>query len=171
MEEGDEWPDLIMVDGGKGQLSAAVEALRQLGVDVDALDIIGLAKAKEKGLKYGGISEAKAFERVYKPYEQEAKVLSPTSAAVNLLAAVRDESHRFAITQHRKLRQKKGLASPLDGIEGIGKKRKTQILRHFGSFRAIREASLEDLQKMPGLPKKVAEAIFEKLREKEKQAE
>ena len=171
MEEGEEWPDLIMVDGGKGQLSAAVEALRDIGADVDNLDIVGLAKAKEKGLKFGGgIREANAFERVYKPYEAEPKVLSPTSAAVNLLAAVRDESHRFAITQHRKLRNKKGLQSPLDDIEGIGKKRKTQLLRHFGSFRAIREAAVEDLEKVPRLPKKVAGEIFDKLKERYKQA-
>ncbi len=97
-------------------------------------------------------------------------MLSPTSAAVNLLAAVRDESHRFAITQHRKLRNKKGLKSPLDDIEGIGKKRKTQLLRHFGSFRAIREAAVEDLEKVPRLPKKVAGEIFEKLQERYKQA-
>ncbi len=168
MEENGPWPDLIMVDGGKGQLSAAFEALLDIGADTDEIDIVGLAKAKEKGLKFGGgIREASSYERVYKPGESEARVLSPTSAAVNLLAAVRDESHRFAITQHRKLRQKKGISSPLDNIHGIGKKRKTQLLRHFGSFRAIREATLEDLENVPKLPKKVAEEIFRKLKNNE----
>ncbi|HEY3347826.1 MAG TPA: excinuclease ABC subunit UvrC, partial [Nitrospirota bacterium] len=159
-EEGAEWPDLIMVDGGKGQLSAAVEALKDLGVDMAEVDIIGLAKARERGLKYGGIAEARAFERVFRPGDSEPKILSPTSAAVNLLAQVRDESHRFAITHHRKLRQKKGAASPLDDIPGIGRTRKMQLLKYFGSFRAIRETDLEGLKAMPGLPAKVAEEIF-----------
>ena len=173
MDEDGPWPDLIMVDGGKGQLSAACEALRDIGADLGEIDIVGLAKAKEKGLKFGGrrstgggIREASAYERVYKPGESEARILSPTSAAVNLLAAVRDESHRFAITQHRKLRLKKGISSPLDNIQGIGKKRKTQLIRHFGSFRAIREAAVEDLENVPKLPKKVAEEIFNKLKER-----
>ncbi|MHB8174026.1 MAG: excinuclease ABC subunit UvrC, partial [Nitrospirota bacterium] len=170
-EEGAEWPDLIMVDGGKGQLSAAVEALGDIGADLDKIDIVGLAKAREKGLKFGGgIREASSYERVYKPEEQEPRILSPTSAAVNLLAAVRDESHRFAITQHRKLRHKKGFKSPLDDIGGVGKKRKTQLLRHFGSFRAIREATVGDLEKVPKLPKKVAEEIFNRLNERGKEA-
>ncbi|MBI5695852.1 MAG: hypothetical protein HZC51_08975 [Nitrospirae bacterium] len=84
-------------------------------------------------------------------------------SAVNLLAQVRDESHRFAITHHRKLRQKRGAASPLDGIPGIGSKRKMALLKHFGSFRAIREATLEELKAAPGLPGKVAEEIFGRL--------
>jgi len=163
MEEGGEWPDLIMVDGGKGQLSAAIEALTNLGADMTQVDVIGLAKAREKGLKYGGIGEKRAFERVYKPGEEDARVLSPTSAAVNLLAQARDESHRFAITQHRKLRQKKAASSPLDNIPGVGKNRKLALLKHFGSFRAVREADMETLFAMPGLPKNVAEEIFKTL--------
>ncbi|MBI5694618.1 MAG: excinuclease ABC subunit UvrC [Nitrospirae bacterium] len=163
MDEDEPWPDLIMVDGGKGQLNAALEALKDLGADLAALDVVGLAKAREKGLKYGGIGEKRAYERVYKPGEEDARILSPTSAAVNLLAQVRDESHRFAITHHRKLRQKRGAASPLDGIPGIGAKRKLALLKHFGSFRAIREATLEELKAAPGLPGKVAEEIFGRL--------
>jgi len=163
MEEGGEWPDLIMVDGGKGQLSAAIEALGNLGADLGALDVIGLAKARERGLKYGGIGEKRAYERVYKPAEDEPRVLSPTSAAVNLLAHVRDESHRFAITHHRKLRQKRAESSPLDNIPGIGKKRKAQLLKHFGSFRAIREATLDALAAVPGLPKKTADEILKSI--------
>jgi excinuclease ABC subunit C len=80
---------------------------------------------------------------------------------------VRDESHRFAITYHRKLRSKKGIASPLDDIAGVGKKRKMQLLRHFGSFRAIREADIDTLCAMPGLPKKTAEEIFNTLKKAE----
>lgn len=167
MEEGSEWPDLIMVDGGQGQLSSAIEALKNVGADIEDIDIIGLAKAQEKGLKYAGVRESKSFERVYKKDASEPKVLSPTSAAVNLLARVRDESHRFAITYHRKLRSKKGIASPLDDIPGVGKKRKMQLLKHFGSFRAIREADIDTLCAMPGLPKKTAEEIFNTLKKAE----
>ncbi|MGA2192216.1 MAG: excinuclease ABC subunit UvrC [Nitrospirota bacterium] len=164
MEENEEWPDLIMVDGGKGQLSVALDALKGLGAPLDDLDVIGLAKAQEKGLKYAGIRERSSYERVYQPGGEEPKILSPTSAAVNLLAQVRDESHRFAITHHRGIRQKKGAVSPLDDIPGIGKKRKMQILRHFGSFRAIREADFEALAAVPGLPRKVAEEINRKFK-------
>ncbi len=161
MEEGAEWPDLIMIDGGKGQLSAAVEALKDIGADVGELDVIGLAKAREKGMKYAGVRETRAFERVYSPQDIAPKVLAPTSAAVNLLAQVRDESHRFAITHHRKLRGRKAAKSPLDDIPGIGKKRKMQLLKHFGSFRAIRETSIEELKAVPGLPEKVAEKLHD----------
>lgn len=159
MEEGADWPDLILIDGGSGQLSAATDALTEIGADVEELDVIGLAKAREKGMRYAGIREARAFERVYSPQETAPKVLPPTSAAVNLLAQVRDESHRFAITHHRKLRGKKAAKSPLDDIPGIGKKRKMQLLKHFGSFRAIREASLDELKAVKGMPEKVAEEI------------
>src|SRR5512143_403122 len=166
LEEGDDMPDLILIDGRKGQLGAAMEALRNLGADVDKLDVIGLAKAKEKGLKYEGISEARAFERVYRPGDKEPKVLSPTSAAVNLLAQVRDESHRFAITHHRKLRGKSAAYSPLDDIPGIGKKRKMALIKKLGSLRKVKEASIEELASVPGIPKNVAEAIYQALRQK-----
>jgi len=162
-EEGSELPDLILVDGGKGQLSVATEVLQDLGVDMNDVDIVGLAKAREKGLKYGGISEKRAYERVYLPGGDEPKILSPTSAAVHLLARVRDESHRFAITHHRKLRQKRAVSSPLDDIPGIARKRKMILLKHFGSFKAIREAELDALAAVPGLPKNVAETIYKAL--------
>jgi excinuclease ABC subunit C len=164
MEEGSDWPDLILIDGGKGQLSAAIEALRDIGAEPEKLDVVGLAKAREKGMKYAGVREVRAFERVFRPGDTEPRVLAPTSAAVNLLAQVRDESHRFAITHHRKLRGKKAAKSPLDDIPGVGKTRKLQMLKHFGSFRAVREATLEELNAMPGLPQKVAEAVFSALR-------
>ena len=166
MEENGEMPDLILIDGGKGQLGAAVEALKELGADLNETDIIGLAKAREKGLKYGGISEARAFERVYQPGDKEPRVLSPTSAAVNLLAQVRDESHRFAITHHRKLRGKSAAYSPLDDIPGIGKKRKMALIKKLGSLRKVKEASLEELTAVPGIPRNVAEAIYQALRQK-----
>jgi excinuclease ABC subunit C len=161
MEEGGDWPDLIMIDGGKGQLSAAIAAIRELGVDVGDIDIVGLAKAREKGMKYAGVRETSAFERVYSPDDSVPKVLPPTSAAVNLLAQVRDESHRFAITHHRKLRAKKAAKSPLDDIPGVGRKRKMQLLKHFGSFRAVREATLDELKAVKGMPDSVADAVYE----------
>ncbi len=112
-------------------MSSAIEALKNVGADIEDIDIIGLAKAQEKGMKYAGIRESKSFERVYKKDASEPRVLSPTSAAVNLLARVRDESHRFAITYHRKLRSKKGIASPLDDIPGVGKEKEDATAETF----------------------------------------
>ena len=171
MEENAEWPDLVLIDGGKGQLSAAIEALTTLGADLGEVDVVGLAKAREKGTRYVGVREERAYERVFRPGDTEPKILSPTSAAVNLIARVRDESHRFAITSHRKLRQKRAVSSPLDNISGVGRKRKMELLRRFGSFKAIREADMETLAAMPGLPRKVAEEIYNAIHKARTEAE
>jgi excinuclease ABC subunit C len=143
-------PDLLMVDGGKGQLSAALEALAE--IDCPPLNVIGLAKKNEE---------------IFLPGRSEAIVLDRHSAALRLLQAVRDEAHRFAISYHRKLRAQRLQESLLDDIPGIGAKRKQMILRHFGSIRKLRQADADEImKKIPGTGKIFAERIVEFLNRK-----
>jgi excinuclease ABC subunit C len=140
-------PDLVVIDGGRGQLSSALAALREVGI-ADR-DVIALAKAK-----------GEKFERVFVPGATEPIPLDPASPATHLLQRVRDEAHRFAITHHRKLRSKKMVLSELDGIPGIGEVRKRALLRRFGSLDGIRRASTEELTTIRGITKKLAESIL-----------
>jgi excinuclease ABC subunit C len=133
LEEGEPLPDLIMVDGGKGQLSSAMEVLQKLGLS--AVPIIGLAKR---------------LEEVFLPEESEAVLLPRTSSGLRLLQRVRDEAHRFAITYHRSLREKRVLHSELEDIPGLGPKRIQALLEKFGSVEGIRAASLDDLSGVLG---------------------
>lgn len=137
------FPDLIIIDGGKGQLNAAVEALDEL--NIKDIDIIGLAKKQEE---------------VYKPGNPRPLLLSRRSEALLVLQRTRDEAHRFAITFHRKLRAKRSLMSGLDLLPGVGESRRKLLIRHLGTFEKIKQASLEELQAVPGLPKNVAASIF-----------
>lgn len=146
LEKGEPLPDLILVDGGKGQLNAALAVLRELGIS--GVDVIGLAKARDE-----------KEERVFLPGGKEAKPLPSDSAVSHFLQRVRDEAHRFAVTYHRKVRARRVLASPLDQVAGIGRVRKQLLLRHFGSLRRLREASEEDLAVVPGIGPKVAKEI------------
>ena len=150
----DELPDLILIDGGKGQLNAALDVLRELAIEEP--DVIGLAKARS-----GDEGDESEFERVFLPGVPEPVILPPASTATHLLARVRDESHRFAITYHRTLRAKRAVHSELDDIPGIGETRKKALLRHFGSVAKIREAALEELAAVKGMSKKAAEEIVE----------
>jgi excinuclease ABC subunit C len=139
---GDTWgiiPDLLLIDGGKGQLSAALEVLLELG-----LDDIPLA------------SLAKENEWLYLPYAPEPIVLPRDSQAMYLVQRIRDEAHRFAITYHRNLRSKSSLRSPIDMVTGIGPKRKRMLLRRFGSLQGIKEASVDDIAAVPGLTRSLA---------------
>jgi excinuclease ABC subunit C len=148
-------PDLIVIDGGKGQLASAITALVDAGLPLDsdrAPDIIGLAK--ERDLQGGT-----APDRVYLRNQKEAVLLRPNSAELFLLARLRDEAHRFANTFHRERRGKVALTSELDGIAGIGPTRRTQLLRHFGSVREIRTATLQALIAAPGMNKRAAQAV------------
>ena len=137
------FPDLIIIDGGKGQLNAAVEALKEL--NIKDIDIVGLAKKQEE---------------VYKPGNPSPLLISRRSDALHVLQRTRDEAHRFAITFHRKLRAKRSLMSGLDLLPGVGESRRKLLIKHFGTFEKVKEASLEDLRAVPGLPKNVAAAIF-----------
>jgi excinuclease ABC subunit C len=145
-------PDLILIDGGKGQLNAALDALIEL--EVKGPDVIGLAKARS-----GEEGSTREFERVFLPGVEEPIILEPTSSTTHLVARVRDEAHRFAIEYHRKLREKKAVRSELDDIPGIGDARKKALLRHFGSLAKIKEATAEELISVKGMTKKVAEEI------------
>jgi len=145
-------PDLILIDGGKGQLNAALDVLTELGVEKP--DVIGLAKARS-----GDEGAEREFERVFLPGVEEPVILDPTSATTHLVARVRDEAHRFAITYHRKLREKRAIHSELDDIPGIGETRKKALLRHFGSVEKIRNATREELADVTGMTKKAAEEV------------
>ncbi len=150
-------PDLILIDGGKGQLNAALDALREL--QIDGPDVIGLAKARS-----GEEGSAREFERVFLPGVDEPIVLDPVSATTHLVARARDEAHRFAITYHRKLREKRAIKSELDDIPGIGEVRKKALLRHFGSMVGIKQATVEELAEVKGMSRKVAEDVINFLR-------
>ena len=135
-------PDLVIVDGGKGQLSAAV------GV----MDELAIADVPLTGL-------AKRFEELYLPGRPEPVVLPRRSQALYLVQRIRDEAHRFAITYHRDVRGKRALHSELDDIEGIGPGRKKALLKRFGSVRRIREASLDEVAGTPGISRDLAERL------------
>lgn len=132
--EGGHYPDLIVVDGGKGQLSSGVEALKDAGVFGD-IPIIGLAKR---------------LEEIFVPHSTDALMLPKTSSGLKLLQRIRDEAHRFAITFHRDLRSKRTFSSTLTEIDGIGVKSAQKLLKHFGSVKRISEASEEELIKEAG---------------------
>ncbi|MDE1890622.1 MAG: excinuclease ABC subunit UvrC [Planctomycetota bacterium] len=156
VEEGD-LPNLIMVDGGKGQLGVALKVFEELAIG--NVDLIALAK----GGKERDISDEKFGERVFVPYVSEAIVLDPSSPELLFLDKVRDEAHRFAIAYHRKLRDKEYYRSPLDEIPGIGTARKKALLRCFGSVEGIRNATIEQLIEISKLPPKQASDIFNHL--------
>ncbi len=137
------WPDLIMVDGGKGQLSSAVEILAKL--NLSQIHIIGLAKR---------------LEEVFVPDKSEAIIIPRTSSALKLLQQVRDESHRFAITYHQTLRGR-SISSELENIKGIGPAKRKELLNKFGSLKRIKEASLEELMEVKGINEELAKKIKE----------
>jgi excinuclease ABC subunit C len=144
-------PDLIVVDGGKGQLGSALEALEQRGLGGCA--VAGLAKARS------GRPGEKAFERVFLPGRREAIVLPPGEPETRLIARIRDEAHRFAITYHRKIRSRASLGSPLTEVRGVGPKRRKALLERFGGLDAVRGASVEELTRVPGITREIAERI------------
>jgi len=150
-------PDLIVVDGGKGQLSSACRALEALGMPDPP--VVGLAKARAGKVGPG------AFERVFVPGRAEPVIAPEDSPETLLLARIRDEAHRFAITYHRKLRSKAAVESALDRIEGIGDRWRRELLAEFGSVAAVRDASVEDLTRVRGLGRRRAMRILEHLRE------
>ncbi len=139
-------PNLLLVDGGKGQLNVAVRVLEELG-----LEEISVA------------SLAKRFEEVYRPGREEPVRIPRDSEALYLLQQVRDEAHRFAITYHRKLRDKKAITSVLDDVPGLGPVRRTRLLKEFGSVKKLRELTEDDLVALPWLPEPVGRATFSAL--------
>jgi len=146
LEENTEFPDLILIDGGKGQVSAAVNALKKIGITNQPL---------------AGI--AKKYEEIYLPGIKEPQSISKSSPGLKLLQRIRDESHRFALQYHKKLRKKRTIFSGLDNIDGIGKVKKEQLYRQFGSIRKIREAKPEEILKIPGFNKKTVDKLLKEL--------
>lgn len=140
-------PDLLIVDGGKGQLSRAVKVLDAFGLR-EKVTVTGLAKQEEE---------------LFLPGREDPVILERHSQGLYLVQRVRDEAHRFAITAHRKRRTKLGLASQLDAIPGVGPKRRKALLAHFGSIEAIRSASLEELCAVPGITEQLSLAIKSQL--------
>jgi len=155
----DDWPrpDLLVIDGGKGQLSQAIAVATDLGIH--DLDIVALAKSRPQS---DGRSDAieRSLERVFLPGRKNPLILRQNSAELFLLQRIRDEAHRFAITYHRKLRRRKTLHSNLDEIPGVGPGRKKALLDHFGSLDAIRDATVAELTRAPGISDTLAREVY-----------
>ncbi len=144
MEEGKPFPDMILIDGGRGQLNAALAALNRLGVEEIA--IAGLAKREEE---------------IYVPDREEPIRLEKRDPALQLLQMVRDETHRFAVSSHRRRRSKRTLHSELDDFPGIGEKRRRLLIERFGSVSGVKQASEQDLVNVLG--RKVGRTLWEEL--------
>jgi excinuclease ABC subunit C len=137
------FPDLVLIDGGKGQLSAALYALSGLGMEKQ--DVVALAKR---------------LDEVFLPQRSDPLMIPKGSASLKLLKKIRDEAHRFAVEYHRKLRKKRIIRSELDQIPGVGPARRASLLKHFGSVAKIREANSGELVSLQGINKRVAENIY-----------
>lgn len=157
-EEGWELPSLILIDGGPGQLSAAEKALSVLGENRPAL--ASLAKARTLP---GKGEPMKTEERVFLPGRKNPVLLKQNSSALFMLMKARDEAHRYAISFHRKVRSGRTFSSELDGVPGLGPARKKALLKRFGSVKALRAATLEEISSTPGIPLETARAVLEKL--------
>ena len=140
----EELPDLIVIDGGKGQLSSALEIIRGAAGHRE-VPVVGLAKQ---------------FELIFTEGSSEPVELPRASASLYLIQRIRDEAHRFAITYHRKLRGKRNLVSVLDHIVGVGPKRRQSLRAHFGTIEKMKAASLAELAAVPGMNRPAAEAVF-----------
>ena len=138
-------PNLILIDGGKGQLGVATEVLEKLG-KIEYTDIISIAKREEE---------------IFKSYESDPYLFEREDETLKILQRLRDEAHRFGITHHRKLRSKRNIKSALDDIDGIGPKRKKELIKRFGTISNIRNATMEELMEV--IPEKIVEAIKEGL--------
>ena len=144
LEQGAALPDLVLIDGGRGQLNVGVRTLAELGLDW--LPVIALAKQREE---------------VYQADALDPLVLDPTSPALHTLQKIRDEAHRFAITYHKKLRTRRTIQSVLDAIPGIGPTIRTELLKTLGSARRVREATVAELAAVPKVTPKLAQRIFD----------
>lgn len=145
-------PDILLIDGGKGQVAKAMKALNEL--QVEGVSIIGVAK---------GAGRRAGYETLLFADTGKAVQLSGHSLALHLIQQIRDEAHRFAITSHRKRRTKNRFTSPLENIIGLGPKRRQNLLKHFGGMRGVTGAGVEELAKVPGVSKNLAEAIYQEM--------
>jgi excinuclease ABC subunit C len=154
-------PDLLLIDGGKGQLSAALDVARELGLDRPPMAAIAKSRLGDRTMRSpAGRERHAAGERIFLPGQKNPVILAPNSPVLYLLQRVRDEAHRFAVSYHRKLRTRERLRSALDAIPGVGAVRRRRLLRHFGSVRRLREATIEDITAVPGISQALAEQIL-----------
>ncbi len=147
----DNLPDVLLLDGGKGQLNIAVNVLARFDL-LNRIDLVSIAKEKQE-----------EGEKLFRPGRKDPILLPGHSPALLYFMRIRDESHRFGITFHRKLRNKATLHSPLDDVEGIGEKRKTLLLKKLGSYKRIMEATIDELSAVPGIGRKTAESVYGQL--------
>lgn len=159
-------PDILFIDGGKGQVTQAVEVLSEL--QISGVDIIGVTKGEgrrqdmDKLTVLSGDSSDDSADNSYKNKETKENLFLPShSSALHLIQQIRDEAHRFAISGHRQKRQKARNTSPLEGIAGLGPKRRQDLLKQFGGIRAITRASVDELSKVNGISVKLAEKIYD----------
>ncbi len=155
-------PDLVVIDGGKGQLLVAFDVLKQMGLPL--IPIVAMAKARTK--KRGQETE-EVGERFFLPARKNPVIFRKNSSALYLLVRLRDEAHRFGITYHRELRKKKTLRSMLEDIPGVAKKRAASLLRHFGSIKSLREAAPEQIAEVRGVSWDLASRIRDHLDEED----
>ena len=149
-------PNLILIDGGKGQVNVAHQVLVDLGIPLERIDLIGLAKGRSERRRVGGGSKLKDFEYIVKPNMKNEIRPHRNSPELYFLQNIRDESHRFAIQFQRQLKRSENLHSVLEDIPGVGSERRKLLLRQFGSLTSLKKASIEDLLHVPGISKKLA---------------
>ena len=147
-------PDILLIDGGKGQVAQALSVLAE--VQIDGITVIGIAK---------GTTRKPGLETLIVHDGTRELRLAPDSPALHLLQHVRDEAHRFAIEAHRRSRGRARRASPLERISGIGAKRRQRLIQHFGGLQGIARAGVDDLQRVPGISRELAQRIHDELRE------
>jgi excinuclease ABC subunit C len=143
------WPDLLLIDGGRGQLNAVREVMQELGLD--HIQIVGISKGPDRH----------AGREQFHIEGRDSFTLPPQDPAMHYLQRLRDESHRYAIGAHRARRTKQTLSNPLDGVPGIGASRKRALLTHFGSARAVSRAGIRDLQAVDGISDAIAQRLYD----------
>jgi excinuclease ABC subunit C len=146
-------PDVVFIDGGKGQLAVAVEVMQEVGLS--GVQLLGIAK---------GVERKAGLEQLFFPERELPLRISADNPGLHLLQQIRDEAHRFAITGHRGRRDKARLHSSLEDIGGIGAKRRQKLLTRFGGLAGVRDASTEELAQVEGISKVLAEKIYQELR-------
>jgi excinuclease ABC subunit C len=163
VEEND-LPDMVLLDGGKGQLNVAQEVFKELGIK--GVDLLSLAKARRGGDHRFHIE--KSGEKVFHPQYKEPIVLGKQAPLLRFLDRIRDEAHRFAITYHKKVRKRGTIRSVLEEIPGIGRIRQRELLKYFGSVEKIKEATLEELGRVPKMTPKSARSVYDFFHPKQK---
>jgi excinuclease ABC subunit C len=148
------YPDLLMVDGGKGQLNIALAVIRDVGLE-RKFDIIGIAKKDDK--------KGETRDKIFKPGRANPLGFGREGELLLFLQRIRDEAHRFAISFHRSRRGKISMQSALDTIPGVGQKRKATLLKHFKTIKNIRAADLDKIRSLPGFNRRTAESVLKAL--------